>query len=178
MRWNVINELIKAHDLGSYLEIGVQNRVNFDKILCKVRHGVDPESPAQDVMGVTSDDFFSKFRAKDYDIVFIDGLHHADQVERDIVNASQFAKWIVLHDCNPPSEESQRVPRETKVWTGDVWRAFVGFRQKYPEFETYCHEFDFGVGVIKVERPVEPGFLTDMRYADFHRNKKELLCFT
>ena len=40
----LLNVLIKKHNLKSYLEIGVQNPANnFDKIECDSKVGVDPE---------------------------------------------------------------------------------------------------------------------------------------
>jgi hypothetical protein len=176
MRYNVINDLIKQYDCKTYLEIGVQNRVNFDKIVCDHKQGVDPVTFSSDVIGVTSDKFFENCRTKTYDIVFIDGLHESEQVERDIVNSwNQGAKVIVLHDCNPSSEITQRVPRVTREWYGDVWRSFVGFRLCYPDIEAYCHNFDCGVGVIICDGEVESGFNTEMSYTDFDLNRKPLL---
>ena len=46
-----------------------------------------------------------------YDLVFVDGLHIADQVERDIVNslaALAPGGMVVLHDCNPKSRKAAR----------------------------------------------------------------------
>lgn len=175
MRWQVINKLIEKYKLDSYLEIGVQHRVNWNQIKCKTKFCVDPEFPAN--FTGTSDDFFRLNADKRFDIVFIDGLHHADQVEKDIVNAINVAgvKVVVLHDCLPTSFEKQIVPRQTKEWFGDVWRAFVGFRAKYPEWNTYCHAFDCGIGVILVEDKIEAGFISDMPYVEFEKNKNQLL---
>lgn len=172
MRWEVINKLIKDYNCKSYLEIGVQTRACFDRVVCVKRQGVDPNEQGKDIFTGDSDTFFLEKR--DFDIVFIDGLHHADQVERDIIN-SWGAKVIVLHDCNPPTEDVQEVPRATRAWWGDVWRAFVGFRMKYPQVESYCYDFDCGVGVIIPSGKIERGFVTDMDWRDFDKNRKELL---
>lgn len=178
MRWDIINNLIKEYDCKSYLEIGVQGRVNFDQILCKDKQGVDPIHFSSDVIGATSDQFFDKFRVKQYDLVFIDGLHESDQVERDIVNSwNQGAKVIVLHDCNPSSELTQRVPRVTREWYGDVWRSFVGFRLEYPEVKAYCHPEDCGVGVIICNGEIKQGFVSDMEYCYFNLQRAGLLNF-
>ena len=34
---------------------------------------------------MTSDEFFAAHGEKRYDLIFIDGLHHAEYVERDII---------------------------------------------------------------------------------------------
>ena len=40
-----------------------------------------------------------------FDVIFIDGLHLAEQVERDIENSLDFIKEDgYFYDCNPPSE--------------------------------------------------------------------------
>ncbi|WP_100612251.1 class I SAM-dependent methyltransferase [Confluentibacter lentus] len=63
---------------------------------------------------MTSDEFFQKLSANDilsnsikFNVIFIDGLHLAQQADRDIKNAIKYIKndgFIVVHDCNPPSE--------------------------------------------------------------------------
>ena len=67
-----------------------------------------------------SDEFFANRAAASdrtpYDLVFIDGLHVADQVERDIVNSLLNlapAGTIVLHDCNPTTESARPTPTST-----------------------------------------------------------------
>lgn len=88
--------------------------------------------------GTSSDDFFSKKlidgqyhvrtdRSIDasFDIIFIDGLHHADQVKRDFENSLKCLNdggFIVLHDTLPENEEGTLVPRQTKMWWGDVYK--------------------------------------------------------
>ena len=84
--------------------------------------------------------------------------------------------FIVLHDCNPKEEWQQLVPRQHKVWYGDVWRAFVGFRLKYPDVISFCLDHDCGLGVIKyTDKKIEPGFITDISWQEFDKNRKQLL---
>jgi len=175
MRWEIINKIIEEHDIKSYLEIGVQKGVNFSQIDCSVKLGVDPDCSLWGVVPVDSDTFFAENRDV-YELVFIDGLHHSDQVEKDIVNSwRQGAKYIVLHDCNPPDEISQTVPRATRAWWGDVWRAYVGFRMKHPKIETVCLDVDCGTAIIKCEGEIHDNFVTDMDWKDFDKNRKALL---
>lgn len=179
----LINLFIRVNDYKSYTEIGCQNLDNnFNKInlprMNKISVDPDPRSGA-DVLK-TSDEYFSGLSIQPVDdIVFIDGLHHADQVERDIINSMNHlfpGGVIILHDCNPPTEKDQIVPRRHKVWYGDVWRAFVGFRLKYPEVRSYCIDHDCGCGVIHYTgQKIEPGFITDMSWQEFDANRKELL---
>lgn len=183
-RTELIQHLIDTHKLTSYLEIGVQNRANnFNKINIDNKECVDPDVNAKATYDCSSDHFFEKINkgdAKDhYDLIFIDGLHHAEQVEKDIINSMAVLNpggFIVLHDCNPPNEMVQRVPRQTKEWYGDVWRAFVGFRMHHPEVESYCYGFDCGCGVITyTDKKIEPGFLINMSWEEFDKTRKKLL---
>ena len=101
------------------------------------KESVDPAEGeyqyAQPTYKFTSDVFLNKIVNKKtkYDIIFIDGLHHEDQVDRDIQNSIKHLNengFIILHDCNPINESHQIVPRISKLWNGDVWKSIVKFR--------------------------------------------------
>ncbi len=201
-RTEILNDLIAKHGLRSYLEIGLQNKANnFDKINCAIKWSVDPAFvPGVDYM-MTSDDFFAfnkldpdeavilingreypVFPNKDFkvDIVFIDGDHNAGQVEKDIINSMTILNpggFIVIHDCNPMEEWQQLVPRQHKIWYGDVWRAFAGFVCTYPDVKAYCHYDDCGCGVIPYTcQPIEPGFtMKDISWAHFDKYRVDML---
>jgi hypothetical protein len=183
-RYNIINHLIDKYDLTKYLEIGVFNGENFREIRATLKHGVDPGSEgivAKEVTHpYTSDRFFESLDKNYlYDIIFIDGLHHADQVATDIKNSLKHISpngFIVLHDCLPPDYDHQVVPRKQAFWTGDVWRAFVGFKQANSLFSCVV-DMDFGVGIIKNNPDVEYKDFspTTMSYEEFANNSKELL---
>ena len=89
-RYEIINLLIVKNGYKSYLEIGLDNGLNFSKIKIDNKKSVDPAlgqySHAKPTYKLTSDDFFKQNKDK-YDIIFIDGLHHSEQVYRDIKNS-------------------------------------------------------------------------------------------
>ena len=97
-RWDIINYLIDQNKYVNYLEIGVNNAECIRRIKAPHKDGVDP-SPGSEVGGghypeinypISSDDFFSLIQNHPeikYDIIFIDGLHHSDQVDKDIKNS-------------------------------------------------------------------------------------------
>lgn len=168
-RYEIINYLINKVPTNdpTYLEIGVRNPAeNFDKIKCKTKYSVDPgiefdENPVD--FKITSDAFFHQLStgeilSKDqkFDVIFIDGLHLADQVERDILNALNHIQedgFIILHDCNPPTEHHARENHNFRSspawnsWNGTVWKAF--FKMRFNStISTCCIDSDWGVGVI------------------------------
>lgn len=178
-RTDLINLLMVSNEKKDYLEIGVQKPDNnFNKILAETKVSVDPDPKAEAKHICTSDHFFN-WDARKFDVIFIDGLHEAPQVEKDIINSMSALNkggFIVLHDCNPPTEKDQLVPRQHKIWYGDVWRAFVGFRLKYPDVISFCLDHDCGLGVIKqTDQKIEPGFISDMPWQEFDKNRKQLL---
>ena len=151
-RSGIINALIRRHGYARYLEIGTQNRANnFDKISCAEKTCVDPDPDAAADFVMTSDAFFAEVGSS-FDIVFIDGLHHRDQVARDIENAlGRLARGgsIVVHDCNPAEELHQRVPCESDIWNGDVWKAWVALRATRADLDMRVVDCNHGCGVIQ-----------------------------
>jgi len=129
----LLNALIEKYNLKSYLEIGVQNPANnFDKIKCERKVAVDPcikgifenDDSLITEYGWESDVYFSK-KTETFDLIFIDGLHHADQVQRDFENSLRCLSdngYIVIHDVLPANEAGTIVPRETKMWWGNVYQ--------------------------------------------------------
>jgi hypothetical protein len=153
-RTEIINGLIKKNNYTSYLEIGVntpaQPGYNWVGVDVPVKHGVDPN--VDTTYKMTSDEFFDNHIYQKYDIVFVDGLHLREQVYRDIVNSINNLNEngvIVVHDCNPVTEITQRRERASDAWHGDVWKAIVQLRIENPELEIYTVNTDEGCGIIK-----------------------------
>ena len=167
-RGDVINYLSsKINEPITYLEIGVRNPAdNFDKINATTKYSVDPGLEFKDNpvdFRLTSDAFFDQLRTGNilnpeikFDIVFIDGLHLADQVYRDILNSLDFLSeigFIILHDCNPPTEWHARETFEFEnspargTWNGTTWKAFVKAKDEL-EINACCIDSDFGIGIL------------------------------
>lgn len=167
-RIQVINFLLSlAHKSTHYLEIGVRNpNDNYNHINADTKYSVDPgfefkENPVD--FALTSDDFFQKLSANEilsndikFDVIFIDGLHLAEQVDKDIYNALKYIKsdgFIVLHDCNPPTEwharetyEFHNTPAQGH-WNGTTWKAFLKWRSN-PSINSCCIDSDWGIGIL------------------------------
>jgi hypothetical protein len=184
-RYDIINFLIDRYNLKEYLEIGVFKGENIRMINVINKDGVDPGAENQIAPEVThvmtSDVFFNQIDFnKKYDIVFIDGLHEYSQVKKDIQNSFKHLSkdgFIVLHDCNPVSYESQYPIRKTMAWNGDVWKAFVEFKNNNPHHYSCVIDTDFGVGVIKNNHNIEPIFdnTINIDYFKFISDKNKYL---
>lgn len=195
-RFDIINFLLKTFKRETtYLEIGVRNPDdNFNKIEADVKYSVDPglefETAVVDFK-MTSDEFFGKLQSGSilqpdikFELIFIDGLHLAEQVERDIANAVSFIKddgFVVVHDCNPPTEFHARQnyayhksPAE-QSWNGTTWKAFYKNRLN-PAVSSCCIDSDWGVGVI-MKTQIFPSLKSDInpffefRIFDEHRRE-------
>lgn len=172
-----INELIKENECESYLEIGFGKGVNFKKIICKDKTSVDIKGSS--TFKGTSDDFF-KGNEDTFDVIFVDGLHHADQVRKDIVNSMKCLSdegIIILHDTLPKNKSMQEVPQKQKVWTGDCWRAAVGFHNEYPKVKFETYRADYGLTVIYPDGKKYRKHFEDkeMSYEQFKDDASELL---
>jgi hypothetical protein len=156
-RSDVLNYLAATNGYRRYLEIGVRDpRANFNRVRVRRKVSVDPSPRGRVTFKLTSDAFFAQLShmsgMETFDLIFIDGLHEAHQVERDIENSlSHLAPGgtIVVHDCNPPSERAQLTDYDgTEVWTGTVWRAWVRLRASRSDLEMYVVDVDYGCGVL------------------------------
>ena len=156
----MIQWLFRSRPFRTYLEIGVEWGHNFNAIDCPEKVGVDPANLAgiPSVVESSSDDFFQSNQRR-FDVVFIDGLHHADVVERDLRNSLRCLEpggVIVCHDLLPADELMQKVPRETGIWTGDCWKAWVRLRAARPELCMFVLNIDYGVGLIYPDGDFQP----------------------
>ena len=142
---------------------------------------------------MTSDDFFQKLSINEvlsndmrFDLIFIDGLHLAEQANRDITNALKYIKddgFIVLHDCNPPSEWHARelysyynTPAD-QHWNGTTWKAFLKWRFN-PEVNSCCIDSDWGIGILSKKYQIGKNIESVNTFFEFNildKNRKEYL---
>lgn len=165
----IINEIIKKNNYQSYIEIGYQLGVNFDRVECENKVSVDPfpmkDEPLNRLIHMTSDDYFRLNPDDKFDIILIDGSHLCEQVRRDLINSSkQLSKngCIIMHDVLPRLEEHQTRTVTAMTWCGDVWRAYYGLIKKYPKLNIETHDTDWGVGVVYPNGKVFSGEFEDM----------------
>ena len=149
-RHSIINTLFKKYNLinPNYLEIGVWNGNTFKYVNSVNKDGVDPGQYCECTYvnyKMTSDDFFKYHNKKKYDFIFIDGLHTAYQVSKDIYNSLASINEggiIMLDDVYPHCKREQEALDLTKsgAQTGDVWKAVY---DNFSLFEEICDEILF-----------------------------------
>ena len=173
-RWNLIQHIIDKYNFSDYLEIGCDKDQSFSKIKIKNLVGVDPVSGG--TIRSTSDQFFSSNKKK-FDIIFIDGLHHYDQVLKDINNSLKILNnngFILVHDTLPRSLAHQAVPRYRGSWQGDVWKSIVELRTK-ENIDIITCKIDLGVSIIKKRQnqnllKIDCNDFSKLKFEDYYYN--------
>jgi SAM-dependent methyltransferase len=154
MRWDILNYLVDKNKYKSYLEIGVQDySSNCGKIIAEHKVAVDPFPRGKcDFVG-TSDEYFD-YISDDvkFDLIFIDGLHHSDQVVKDVEKSLKHLNEggiIVVHDCLPENFSNQVRIDHGGEWTGDVWKAIVYLKGRREDLDIKVVDHDWGCGIIQ-----------------------------
>ena len=140
-----------------YLEIGVANNKVFNSIPLKMtnKFGVDPFEGGNYKM--TSDEFFLKNKNLKFDVIFIDGLHHYEQCQKDCINSIKSLNpggIVFLHDLLPRCEMEQKIPQSYNSWTGDVWKVALELSRSSNVDFRICN-IDHGLGVLKIKEGFE-----------------------
>ena len=175
-RIEIIQNIINREKYKSYLEIGCDNDENFSQVLIQNKIGIDPLKGG--TLRMTSDEFF-KNNKKNFDIIFLDGLHTYEQTIKDIDNSLNFLNEkgvILIHDCLPKKIWNQIVPRVYGHWNGDVWKAIVQSRT-YEYADTYTCIADHGLGIIFKRKNKDPLKMKEknfknLRFSDYYNNHK------
>lgn len=157
-RWDIINKLIKKYNYKTYLEIGIYTGECFNKIQCEFKAGVDPNPAFSSpwIFKSTSDKYFDILNPETkFDIIFIDGLHHTEQVDRDIENSLKHLSEngrIVIHDCNPPTYQHASREPILNEWNGDVYKSIIRLRENRGDLKIVTVDIDWGCAIIKKEK--------------------------
>ena len=157
--WRVafINKAVAKFKNCMYLEIGVANNKVFNSIPLKMtnKFGVDPFEGGNYKM--TSDEFFLKNKNLKFDVIFIDGLHHYEQCQKDCINSIKSLNpggIVFLHDLLPRCEMEQKIPQSYNSWTGDVWKVALELSRSSNVDFRICN-IDHGLGVLKIKEGFE-----------------------
>lgn len=178
-RWDLIQFLINKYKFQNYLEIGCDKDQSFSKIIIKNKVGVDPISGG--TIRASSNNFFIKNK-NTFDIIFIDGLHHYNQVLTDINNSLNILNnngFILVHDCLPRTLAQQAVPRYRGSWQGNVWKAIVELRTK-ENLDIITCKIDFGVAIIRKKKnqnllKIDCVDFSKLKFKDYYYNHNKLM---
>ena len=156
-RTDVIKAIQEHYNYQKYLEIGIKGGTTFNIINCDFKVGLDIRGVCNPTYvnenekqgGMSSDDYFadSRYKHENFDLIFIDGDHTKEQVEKDIDNSLNRLLpngTIVVHDTNPPSEKWF-----SPSMCGDGWEAFAKLRSTREDLNMFCVPDNFGIGVIQ-----------------------------
>lgn len=159
LRHELINKFADLFKNPRYLEIGVFNGDTFKNVSIDSKTGVDPYPQFEDnsFLGeevdfyrIESDVYFAEIADIDrrFDLVFIDGLHTADQTLRDFTNSLHFTKddaIIIIDDIGPRDwVEAMHLDTWLKVsplaggnhgWTGDVFKLLYLIQTFFPAID-------------------------------------------
>jgi len=169
----IINSLTKQH--YKYLEIGIENGYTFFKTHFIHKIGVDPDPKCDksdnfeihkctsdyyfeninipDINSIDSDDHIDNLKPYNFDVIFIDGMHHCENVIRDFNNSINVLKengTIFIDDCIPLNYNEQlKIPirhyyengilKYGEEWTGDVWKFIYHLLKKYQDKISFCY---------------------------------------
>jgi len=162
MSSQIINHLTNIQHF-SYLELGVNDNVNFNKINARLKVSVDTNGNAQ--FTGTTDEYFNRLSPDDkFDIIFIDACHDYEFVVRDFNNAIKHCtRWILIHDMIPPSKKFT-----VSNLCSDSYKILY-YMLKECNFEIYPMDNNYGLTLIKMPATqIEiPDSYTTASYEDF-----------
>ncbi len=129
-----------------YVEIGVRNGASLKLSKCQAI-GIDPApditarlSRKTRIYPMTSDKFFEVEAAsalkESIDLAFIDGMHLAEFALRDFLHIEQYAhsaSLIVFDDIFPNHPVQSQRHRQSRVWTGDIWKIIPCLQTQRPD---------------------------------------------
>lgn len=210
-RIKLIKFLLKQKKSKNYLEIGVFNGHVFFKVKSKFKIGVDPEFQFDFLRKLgktlinpynlfnkyflkTSDRFFSEIapdllQNKKIDVSLVDGMHEYHFALRDVENTLKYLDndgMIIMHDCNPLSEEASVTFEEWKAkgmtgtWNGDLWKTIIHLRSLRKDINVFVLDCDHGLGIITKRKPenslnFSPEEINALTYQQFNANRTQWL---
>lgn len=173
MNWDktdIIKYLSKLRDYRAYLEICTPTTGNqfakidqsrFDvchRLMYRCPEGftdglnIEFRAPDLDISQCIADIHCSGFR---YDIMLVDSWHEYESSFRDMQVALSLLTdtgSIVIHDCNPTTEDIISPMFVPGSWCGVTFIAYLDFVAKNDGLEYRTIDTDFGCGVIQRSR--------------------------
>lgn len=171
---------------AAYLEIGCRKGASLELAECP-RLAIDPEPeittglrwPTR-IYRETSDAFFARPDAARIigaapDLAFIDGMHLVEFALRDFINVEAHAHdgtLVVIDDVAPGDIAWASRERETKAWTGDVYRLIPLLRHYRPDLDIQVFDADivgYGKGLAVIGKLDPRNTALSERYDDIEK---------
>ena len=185
---DILNFLVEKYKFQSYLEIGVNyNGANYNQIQITNKEGIKPQPLEYPISQVYSDVFFKiTDENKKWDLIFNEGVHTLEQTYIDARNSIKHLNeggFILIHDCNPPTEYHQR-PYEEFVkmggaWNGQAYRAFIRLKNELRDWSCFVIDIDWGCAILTPRKILKNIQLTygigRITWEIFDKNRKELM---
>lgn len=129
-----------------YLEIGVEYGVSLELAHCDAV-GIDPApqlrvpvAPHHRVAEMTSDDFFrhsdEAAQLPVVDLAYLDGMHLAEHLLKDFMHVERHCgpcSVVIIDDIFPAHPLQAERTRQSRFWTGDVWKMLPLLRGARPD---------------------------------------------
>jgi len=156
---NYLDALRRVHELFSpanYLEVGCRHGTSLALSRCP-SIGVDPafelrRAPKDGtrLYEMTSDAFFEahdprKIFDAPVDFAFIDGMHLSEFALRDFMNIEKSSHrdgLIAIDDVLPDRMEYASRERNTKIWTGDIYRTVAILMEYRPDLDIRVYSIE------------------------------------
>jgi hypothetical protein len=151
----------------TFLEIGVNRGQSITLARPETRAiGVDPHprvssplGPRTSICVATSDAYFAahdvraEFDGLPVELAFIDGMHQFEFALRDFLNIERHCSarsTILIHDSYPLTRLTAERERQTRFWSGDIWRLILVLRQRRPDLSVnVIATAPTGLGVVR-----------------------------
>lgn len=145
-----------ALEPASYFEIGSRHGASLALAACPAV-AVDPAfelkvpvAAGTRLFEMTSDDFFATHDPVDIlgapvDFAFIDGMHLAEFALRDFVHLERATRpkgVIAIDDVLPTDIQYASRERNTRVWTGDVYRTVLVLMELRPDLDIRVYDVE------------------------------------
>ena len=101
-------------------------------------------------------DCIRQIRDQRYDVILVDPFHAYETSLRDLRLALDLLAdggTVIVHDCDPPSEEVATTQFNAESWAGVTYKAYLDFVTERDDLVYFTVDTDWGCGVIRKKSP-------------------------